>query len=94
MLLQTGAYHGLYGINGFSHIRTVVNPPLWLERFIGFRYPPLNIANKGKLAVTNKMGFKKGETMEDQVIGKKSLFTATNVGLVTAAVAATAIYLR
>jgi len=32
--------------------------------------------------------------MEDQVIGKRNLFTVTNVGLVAAAVAAAALYLR
>ena len=52
------------------------------------------MANKSKVSVTNKLGFKKGETMEDQVIGKKGFFTAINVGLLTAAIAATAFYLR
>lgn len=64
----TGSYHGPYGIDAFSHLRTVIEPPTWLERFIKFRYPPLDIANKSKLEVKNKLGFQKGESMADQVI--------------------------
>lgn len=64
----TGSYHGPYGLDAFSHLRTVVEPPMWLERVIKFRYPPLDMANKSKVAVKNKLGFQKGESMADQVI--------------------------
>lgn len=36
----SGAYHGSYGFNEFTHLRTVVNVPIWLERMLQFRYPP------------------------------------------------------
>lgn len=91
----SGAYHGTFGIEGFSHLRTVVEPPMWLERFMGFRYPPFNVDDKSKVNVKNKLGFKKGEAMEDQVIGKSKVLTATNIALLgTALAAAAAFYMR
>ena len=64
-----GYYHGQYGFLAFTHLRTVVAPPGWLEKLIGFRYPPYNMKNLAKLVVKNPLGFKKGETMEDIEIG-------------------------
>tara|TARA_R110002003_G_scaffold55_8_gene5018 strand:+ start:6644 stop:7009 length:366 start_codon:yes stop_codon:yes gene_type:complete len=67
-----GYYHGRHGFDCFTHKRVIVAPPTWLERLMGFRYPPYSINNIGKLTVKNKIGFRKGETMEDQRVGKRS----------------------
>ncbi|KAI0570968.1 Aldehyde dehydrogenase [Pyrenophora tritici-repentis] len=64
-----GYYHGKYGFLGFTHQRTVVEPPTWLDYVMGFRYPPYDMGNLSKLAVPNRLGFRKGETMEDQILG-------------------------
>ncbi|KAI0126981.1 Aldehyde/histidinol dehydrogenase [Xylariales sp. AK1849] len=65
-----GYYHGKHGFDCFSHKRIIVAPPTWLERLMAVRYPPFNVKNIDKMKVTNNIGFKKGETMEDQRIGK------------------------
>jgi hypothetical protein len=39
---------------------------------MGFRYPPFALENKVKLEVKNKLGFKKGETLEDQKVRRIS----------------------
>lgn len=64
-----GSYHGKFGFDAFSHTRTVVAPPTWLEKVMSFRYAPYNMDNRKYFDVKNKLGFKKGETMEDQRIG-------------------------
>ncbi len=61
-----GYYHGKYGFDCFTHKRVVVAPPTWLERLLAVRYPPFHVKNIDKLRVKNTVGFKKGETMEDQ----------------------------
>jgi aldehyde dehydrogenase (NAD+) len=63
-----GYYHGKYGFLAFSHTRTIVAPPTWLDKLMSFRYPPFDIRNRNKLAVTNRLGFKRGEKLEDQRI--------------------------
>ncbi|KAF7556473.1 hypothetical protein G7Z17_g1394 [Cylindrodendrum hubeiense] len=35
-----GAYHGPYGFKEFTHLRTVVDVPGWMEILFKFRYPP------------------------------------------------------
>ncbi|KAL6406774.1 putative aldehyde dehydrogenase [Ilyonectria robusta] len=35
-----GSYHGPYGFKEFTHLRTVVNVPGWMEFLFKFRYPP------------------------------------------------------
>lgn len=67
-----GFYHGRHGLDAFSHKRTVVGPPLWLDKLMGFRYPPFLLESKAKVAVKNRLGFKKGETLKDQKIRKSS----------------------
>ena len=64
----TGAYRGRYGFDAFTHRRTVVNIPGWMDYLLGFRYPPYDKKNISKIAI-NKPGFKRGEGMEDQIIG-------------------------
>lgn len=77
----TGAYHGKYGFDTFTHNRTVVRIPSWFEYFLAFRYPPYSTKNISKIAVNTKPSFKRGETMEDQKIGNgASGFLATVLG--------------
>ena len=67
-----GAYHGKYGFEAFSHRRTILQMPNWMERLLMFRYPPFNLsANLSKIQVKNNLGFKRGETMADQKIGQR-----------------------
>jgi len=69
----TGYYHGVYGMRAFQHMRAIVAMPGWLDILLGFRYPPFGTGDGEKKAkligVKNNLGFKKGETMEDQRIG-------------------------
>ncbi|KAL4745062.1 hypothetical protein BDW72DRAFT_211794 [Aspergillus terricola var. indicus] len=64
-----GAYHGKWGFDTFSHNRTVVYMPGFLERFVGWRYPPFDMKNRGEVD-SYRPKFKKGETLEDQRAGK------------------------
>ncbi|KAI5820328.1 Aldehyde/histidinol dehydrogenase [Pyronema omphalodes] len=63
-----GYYHGKYGFDEFTHLRTIVSPPMFLEKLfvLGMRYPPFKGSNITKMVVKNSLGFKKGETLEDQ----------------------------
>ncbi|KAE9381903.1 aldehyde dehydrogenase [Stipitochalara longipes BDJ] len=67
-----GAYHGVYGFLCFSHQRVIVAPPTWLDSVLSFRYPPYDLKNLGKIAVSKprKLGFKPGEKMSDQTVKK------------------------
>jgi aldehyde dehydrogenase (NAD+) len=67
-----GYYHGKYGFLAFTHLRSIVSPPNWLDKVLSFRYPPYNMSNASKLAIKNHLGFKRGETMADQKIKSKS----------------------
>lgn len=66
-----GSYHGKYGFQTYTHLRPVVALPTWLDRFMAFRYPAYDMADKETVAVKNRLGFKRGEGMEDQRIGKQ-----------------------
>lgn len=65
----TGAYHGKYGFDAFTHRRTVVSCPAWLEYLFSFRYPPYSSKNISKVISKNDPGFKRGESMADQAAG-------------------------
>lgn len=65
-----GSYHGKYGFDSFSHTRTIVSPPNWLEIIMSFRYPPYDIKNAKMVEIKSKLVGKRGETMEQQKIGK------------------------
>lgn len=67
-----GSYHGQWGFNTFSHNRTVVTLPTWIDRFTEWRYPPFNIVNRSEVDA-GKPSFKRGESLEDQRIGKSWL---------------------
>ncbi|KAK1762777.1 hypothetical protein QBC33DRAFT_519165 [Phialemonium atrogriseum] len=63
-----GYYHGKHRFLAFTHTRIFVLPSTWLDRLMSFRYPPFDVRHSSKLAVKNRLGFKKGKTMEDQRI--------------------------
>jgi aldehyde dehydrogenase (NAD+) len=65
----SGAYHGKYGFDAFTHKRTVVRLPDWLDKVMGFRYPPYDMATAGKYIKVGKPKFRRGETLEDQRLG-------------------------
>lgn len=46
----------------------------WLEMLISFRYPPYDLANLSRLRIPAKVTFNRGETMQDQKIGKGGFF--------------------
>ena len=82
----TGSYHGIHGFNAFTHQRAIVAPPTWLEALMGFRYPPFKLSDMSKHTITNKLGFKKGETIADQKVGEgKTLHQVKNGALVLVA---------
>ncbi|TLS24685.1 hypothetical protein PpBr36_08425 [Pyricularia pennisetigena] len=87
-----GAYHGRHGVDSFVHRRPVVQTPSWLDSLVAFTYPPYTMDHAAKLLVKNSLGFKKGETMEDQrrVARRGGLWyaVALGVGGVVAAVGA------
>ncbi|MCJ1274599.1 hypothetical protein MMC21_002396 [Puttea exsequens] len=64
----TGSYHGKYGFEAFTHKRTVVAVPNWLDNVLGFRYPPYSERHIAKVTV-KKAPFERGETIEDQTVG-------------------------
>lgn len=66
----TGAYHGKYGFEAFSHRRPVVRVPDWFEYLMGFRWPPYTDASLAKVPVIKNPGFKRGEGEADQVVGR------------------------
>jgi len=64
-----GSYHGRYGFDTFTHLRTVVYIPSWFEYLVGFRYPPWDKKHISKISSRKEPGFKRGEGMEDQKVG-------------------------
>lgn len=51
----TGCYHGRASFDAFSHKRSIVTTPGWVERGLGARYPPY----AGKLSSYKKMSLQK-----------------------------------
>ncbi|KAL6364087.1 hypothetical protein LRP88_03520 [Fusarium phalaenopsidis] len=80
-----GYYHGKYGFMAFTHQRTIVEIPSWLHKLTGARYPPYDAGNKGKVTVKNRLGFRRGESMEDQTVGGSNRWA--KAGILTFAVA-------
>jgi hypothetical protein len=60
-----GAYHGKYGFDTFTHKRAVVQMPDWLDRFMGFRYPPYDLTKSNPMTTFSTPPFKRGETLQD-----------------------------
>ncbi|KAK1149528.1 hypothetical protein N8T08_005077 [Aspergillus melleus] len=67
-----GAHHGKWGFDTFTHNRTVVHVPGWLDRFAAWRYPPFDLKNRGEVDPPRPK-FRKGETIEDQRVGRGAL---------------------
>jgi len=65
-----GAYHGKYGFEAFSHTRTIVAPPNWMETVLSFRYRPFDFKNLKYLGVSDKIIGKPGQTLEEQTVGR------------------------
>lgn len=61
----------------------------------GIRYPPYNTKYKKFFAVSNKLGFKRGETIEDQTIRSpdSSCWSVTGFVAVTAVLAVVVAFL-
>lgn len=83
-----GYYHGKYGFMAFTHQRTVLEIPAWLDKLLAMRYPPYDMGNRSKVAVKNRLGFRRGETMEDQTIDGQSSLRWIKIGILGALVAA------
>ncbi|GKZ21494.1 aldehyde dehydrogenase 3 member H1 [Aspergillus brasiliensis] len=60
-----GAYHGKWGFDTFSHNRTVVRLPGWVDYFLQWRYPPFDVKNRSETDAPRPT-FKKGESLHDQ----------------------------
>ncbi|KAL4861006.1 hypothetical protein BDV12DRAFT_180848 [Aspergillus spectabilis] len=87
-----GFYHGPYGIDCFSHKRTIVQPPSWIDKLMAFTYPPYDVKYVKWLTVKNSIGFKRGETLEDQrqrkgSLGKGLVYCAVGAGVLGLVVA-------
>lgn len=67
-----GAYHGKYGFDAFSHTRTIVAPPNWMETVFSFRYRPFDLKNLKWIGVESKLIGKPGQTLEEQPVGRPS----------------------
>ncbi|CAH0044964.1 unnamed protein product [Clonostachys solani] len=70
-----GYYHGVTGIDCFTHKRTVATPPSWLDGLMAFTYPPYQLSKVSYLKPKNSLGFKRGETLEDQRKGSSGAGT-------------------
>ncbi|CEJ94923.1 Putative Aldehyde dehydrogenase [[Torrubiella] hemipterigena] len=44
-----GAYHGIWGFNEFTHFRTVVTVPFWMDLILGYRYAPYSDSKLSKI---------------------------------------------
>jgi aldehyde dehydrogenase (NAD+) len=77
-----GYYHGKYGFDSFTHLRTVMVSPGWLQRSLEFRFPPFGNREVPKSLVI-KANFKRGETIEDQRRGD-SFLTMNRISVATA----------
>jgi aldehyde dehydrogenase (NAD+) len=82
-----GYYHGKYGFMAFTHQRTIVEIPSWLHKLTGARYPPYDVGNKGKVTVKNHLGFRRGESMEDQTVGRSNRWAKAGILTFVVAVA-------
>ncbi|KIW73550.1 hypothetical protein PV04_01657 [Phialophora macrospora] len=86
-----GSYHGKYGFDAFSHTRTVVAPPTWLEAVMSFRYAPFDMKKAKFAEIKSSLIGKPGETMEQQTVGKKvAMSTIMRHALLAVAVLAVA----
>jgi aldehyde dehydrogenase (NAD+) len=70
-----GAQNGKYTFEAFTHTRTVLTMPAWLDKALSFRYPPFDLKNAAGFGAVKggKLIGKRGETMEDQKVGGLNL---------------------
>ncbi|CEP63575.1 hexadecenal dehydrogenase LALA0_S08e05732g [Lachancea lanzarotensis] len=56
-----GNYHGIWSFAAFTHERTVVKQPYWIEFVNGVRYPPFSTKklSLARASIENKPGFKR-----------------------------------
>jgi aldehyde dehydrogenase (NAD+) len=87
-----GAQNGKFTFDAFSHTRTVLTMPGWMDRVLSFRYPPFDMSKVGMAKVKGgSLVGKRGQTMEEQtvgggfnasgVVGRALLVTAVLLGL-------------
>ncbi|TVY61962.1 Aldehyde dehydrogenase, dimeric NADP-preferring [Fusarium oxysporum f. sp. cubense] len=79
-----GYYHGKYGFMAFTHQRTILEMPTWMDKLMAFRYPPFDMKNMSNFVVKNNLGFHRGETMEDQVVGGNRSWLWAGIGVLVA----------
>ncbi|CZR42660.1 uncharacterized protein FPRO_09963 [Fusarium proliferatum ET1] len=79
-----GYYHGKYGFMAFTHQRTILEIPTWMDKLMAFRYPPFDVKNMSNFVVKNNLGFRRGETMEDQVVGGSRAWVWAGLGVLVA----------
>ncbi|KAF5673625.1 aldehyde dehydrogenase (NAD+) [Fusarium circinatum] len=79
-----GYYHGKYGFMAFTHQRTILEMPTWMDRLMAFRYPPFDMKNMSNFVVKNNLGFRRGEAMEDQVVGGSRSWVWAGFGVLVA----------
>jgi aldehyde dehydrogenase (NAD+) len=65
----SGAYHGKYGFDTFTHKRTIVKLPNWMDSVMSFRYAPYDMGKAKSMLAVSAPSFKRGETLEDQKLG-------------------------
>lgn len=74
-----GAQGGKYTFEAFTHTRTVLTMPGWIEKVLSFRYPPFQMSKIGMAKVKGgSLVGAKGQTMEEQTVGGVG-FSATGV---------------
>ncbi|RKL44884.1 hypothetical protein BFJ72_g3535 [Fusarium proliferatum] len=79
-----GYYHGKYGFMAFTHQRTILEIPTWMDKLMAFRYPPFDVKHMSNFVVKNNLGFRRGETMEDQVVGGSRAWVWAGLGVLVA----------
>jgi aldehyde dehydrogenase (NAD+) len=85
-----GAQNGKYSFEAFSHTRSIVTMPTWLEGALSFRYPPFNSTRKVQAQPSGGSVIgKRGQTMEEQTVGSgtSAINTIGKALLLTAVVA-------
>jgi aldehyde dehydrogenase (NAD+) len=85
-----GHYHGRYGVDAFSHKRTVVELPTWLDKIMGSRYPPYTATpfRPDKTLVRKRLDFKRGETMAEQYTSTRSKLLSSSLTIAKAGILA------
>lgn len=87
----TGGYHGQYGFDSFSHLRTVFHQSSLIERLLAVRYPPYITWKKN---ANHNMTIKKPWFGREGIV-KKSIFKSIwNLKTIAALIAVLAAYVK